>query len=491
MIILLITLLGLFLRLVLANQSLWLDEAASVVIASLPVKTLIQSLAGDFHPPLYYLSLKPWLNLAGQNELLLRLPGIIVGTLTIPALYYLVKLIFVPKKPIRLEIAHLAALLLALNPLHIYYSQELRMYAFSAFLAVLTWYFLIKKNFFTYTILTILSFYTFYLSIFILVSQWFYVFGLYKKRYSPKATAFLRFARSFARAQDDGRRELRLFILSNLLFAISLLPWLPTLFNQLKGGGYLTQALPGWSALSGSLSIKSLVLIPTKFSLGRISILPKNLYYLVVGLVLSFLSLLLVFTLRVKRSRVFLLWFFIPLGLALAVSFFTPILGYWRYIFLLPAFSVLLAVGIASLPKKVLIINLSLLILLFLSSQLYFFSNPRFHRENWSSLAELVSKKQDTLILVNFTDAFAPLKFYLPQTPVFPTQVQLGQIRPDLDQELPFLINQDTTVYYLDYLSDLTSPDRPILTWLERAGLKRKITYQFNGLGAVYEYQAR
>jgi len=473
MIILSITLLGLVLRLVLANQSLWLDEAASVIIASLPIKTLFQSLAGDFHPPLYYLALKPWLNLAGKNELLLRLPGILIGTLTIPALFLLVRTVFVPRKKIKFEIAHLAALLLSLNPLHIYYSQELRMYSLSALLATLSWYFLLKwlkknqpKNLIFFIILTTVSFYTFYLSIFILISQWLYLSFFHKKK-------------------------LKTFAIHHLIFVIFCLPWLPTLSNQLRGGGYLTKALPGWSALSGNLSLKSLILIPAKFSLGRITMLPKSLYYFGIGLTLIFISLLLGLALRIKQSRPFLFWLFIPLALGLIVSFFTPVLGYWRYVFLIPAFTTLLAIGIASLPKKMLSLNLSLLILLFLFSNLYFFSNPKFHRENWSSFAKLVKdQKQETLILVNFPDAFAPLKFYLPQTKVFPTQSKLGQARSDIDEKLPPLIDKYTTVYYLDYLSDLTSPTRPILTWLKRAGLKKRGEYQFEGLGAVYEYQA-
>mgnify|MGYP003976764195 FL=1 len=472
MTILIITLFGLVLRLLLAGQSLWLDEAASVVIASQPLKVLIPSLAGDFHPPLYYLLLKPWLSLAGQSEFLLRLPGILIGTLTVPALFLLVKTVFVPKKKLKFEIAHLAALLLALNPLHIYYSQELRMYSLSALLATLSWYFLAKwlkkdkiKDLLFFTVITVISFYSFYLSVFILISQWLFLIFFHKKKLKP-------------------------FFVSNLAFVICCLPWLPTFLGQLKGGGYLTSALPGWAALSGNLSPKSLMLIPTKFSLGRISIDPQNLYYLVIGLVTAFISLLFILTLRVKRSRLFLFWLFIPLGLAILVSIITPILGYWRYIFLLPAFTTLLAIGISYLPPKMFNVNVSLVILLFLSSNLYFLSNPRFHRENWSTLAELVTQKQDTLLLVNFTDAFAPLKFYLPDTNVFPTQLKLGQTRQDIDEKLPELIGKDTTIYYLDYLSDLTSPERPILTWLKRAGLKKQAVYQFTGLGAVYEYQA-
>jgi uncharacterized membrane protein len=473
MIILSITLLGLFLRLVLANQSLWLDEAASTVIASLPLNGLIESLKGDFHPPLYYLLLKPWLGLAGQNEMILRLPGIIIGTLTIPALFLLVKTIFVAKKPPKFGLAHLSALILALNPLHIYYSQELRMYSLSALLATLSWYFLYKwlshkgksdKNLLYFVFITILSFYTFYLSIFILISQWIYVVFYHRQRLGK-------------------------FIAFHVLFLISLVPWLSTFSSQLQGGGYLTKALPQWSALSGQLSLKSLVLIPIKFSLGRISILPKSLYYLVVVLVSSFIALISLLSLRVKRSRIFFFWLLIPLVLGSLVSLFTPILGYWRYIFLLPAFSTVLAIGIASLPKKNFIINLVLIIVLSLSANFIFLLNPRFHRESWSTLSQIITKSNSPLILVNFPDAFAPIKFYFPDTPVFPTQVSLGKKRPDIDQALPPLISPETTIIYLDYLSDLTDPDRSILIWLDQAGLQRKKTYQLNGLGVIHEYQ--
>jgi len=346
------------------------------------------------------------------------------------------------------------------------------MYALSALLATLSWYFLSKwlkdkqaKNIIWFTFISVISFYTFYLSLFILVSQWLYLILFHKK-------------------------SLKAFLGYNLLFVLFCLPWLPTFLKQLKGGGYLTQALPGWSALSGNISFKSLLLIPTKFSLGRISIFPQSLYFLVIGLVLAFMSLLFVLALRVKRSRLFFFWLFVPLILALITSIFTPILGYWRYIFLLPAFTTLLAIGISYLPKKMFTINISLTILLFVFSNLIFFSNPKFQREDWSSLVGLVNQQPNALILVNFTDAFAPLKFYLPEGNFFPTQLALGQTRPDLDEVLPPLLKQDTSVYYLDYLSDLTSPDRPILIWLDRAGLKKKSEYQFNGLGAVYEYQA-
>ena len=56
MIILLILLLGLILRLVLINQSLWLDEAAQVIESARPFSEQFD-IAGDFQPPLFHLLL--------------------------------------------------------------------------------------------------------------------------------------------------------------------------------------------------------------------------------------------------------------------------------------------------------------------------------------------------------------------------------------------------------------------------------------------------
>jgi mannosyltransferase len=57
----------------LAGPSLWADEANTVQRALLPIAQLLPTLAAfDTHPPLYYLTLKPWLGLFGTSEMALR-----------------------------------------------------------------------------------------------------------------------------------------------------------------------------------------------------------------------------------------------------------------------------------------------------------------------------------------------------------------------------------------------------------------------------------
>lgn len=57
------------------NQSLWFDEQYSLILASQPVPRLIALTAVDAHPPLYYLLLKAWLTIVGEDVELLRIPN--------------------------------------------------------------------------------------------------------------------------------------------------------------------------------------------------------------------------------------------------------------------------------------------------------------------------------------------------------------------------------------------------------------------------------
>ncbi|EKD52964.1 MAG: hypothetical protein ACD_61C00186G0001, partial [uncultured bacterium] len=85
MTILLITILGLVLRLILSGQSFWLDEGASLMFAKLSLPQLVDAIKTDFHPPIFYSLLHFWLPLAGRTEWLIRLPFIIIATAAVPA----------------------------------------------------------------------------------------------------------------------------------------------------------------------------------------------------------------------------------------------------------------------------------------------------------------------------------------------------------------------------------------------------------------------
>ena len=119
-----VTLAGLALRLA-VPRGIWLDEAISIHQANLSFHDMFENLQyGDRHPPLHHVVLWLTVRAIGDGELAVRLPGLIAGTLVIPALYLLGKELYDRRTGL------VAAAFGAASPLLIWYAQEARMYAF-------------------------------------------------------------------------------------------------------------------------------------------------------------------------------------------------------------------------------------------------------------------------------------------------------------------------------------------------------------------------
>lgn len=112
----------------LGELSLWYDEGWSVHLARLtPWQALPQIMGpGHTHPPLYYMLLGLWQALAGPSEFSMRFLSLAFGVLTVVLGYRLGRELF--GQPTGL----VAALLLALAPPQIAYSQEARSYTLFA-----------------------------------------------------------------------------------------------------------------------------------------------------------------------------------------------------------------------------------------------------------------------------------------------------------------------------------------------------------------------
>jgi uncharacterized membrane protein len=107
----------------LGEQSFWYDEGTSATVAPRDVATILQNAAADIHPPLYYLLLHVWIGPAGTTEWAIRLPSVGFGLLTVALVYRLGRDLLGPLGGLS------GALLTALAPLPVWYSQEARMYA--------------------------------------------------------------------------------------------------------------------------------------------------------------------------------------------------------------------------------------------------------------------------------------------------------------------------------------------------------------------------
>jgi 4-amino-4-deoxy-L-arabinose transferase-like glycosyltransferase len=128
-----ILLLGALLRLQALDRSpLWWDEGNNAYFAAHPERILAESRStNDTDPPAHRLALALWIRLFGASAFSLRLLSVACGLLTIPLLYLWGRRLGGP------TVGLLAALLLALSPMSIYYSREAKAYPFVTLFAVL------------------------------------------------------------------------------------------------------------------------------------------------------------------------------------------------------------------------------------------------------------------------------------------------------------------------------------------------------------------
>ncbi len=361
-----------FIRFVAFSQSFWLDEAvtAHVVKYNTFFKIVKNFSPHDFHPPLYYLFLKIWSIFFGFSEMALRLPSLLFSIATGLVIYHI-------GRSIKSNSFGLwSAVFFLFNPLIVYYSQEARMYMMAAFFITASFYFLLKNKMGLFTLFSVLSFYTFYGSLFFFIVSALYLW--YKRKF--------RFSLYF------------IFYISFFIFLIS-----PLLYRQwINAQKQLTMVL-NWYSVLGTVNIKNLLLIPLKFSFGRIGFYPKTLYYMVAGMwTLCVFYFVFIGGLRNKKIAFF---FITPLLIGMIFSFFTPLLSYFRFLYLLPFMSILLSIGASKKWQKIILFS-GFGVLSFV----YLF-NPVFHREDWKSLAQDVVKYKKVYMVYSSSD---PMKYYRP-----------------------------------------------------------------------------
>jgi mannosyltransferase len=226
---------GLYLRLYrLTDVSYWFDESFCIKMAGYPLLELLSRAQHDPHPPLFYLVLKGWIGIFGRSILATRSLGVCCGMGAIIATFFLIREANADLQDPRqnrqaLVAAALAALLIALSPAHIQWSQLVRMYAFATALAATSSYFLLRAtvtrpgnrfDWVLFTLTAILLSYTHYFGLFLVAAQFLFAFGMA--------------IRNRALATTMARRErLSPVYLSAISAYIAFLPWqLPLLEHR-------------------------------------------------------------------------------------------------------------------------------------------------------------------------------------------------------------------------------------------------------------------
>lgn len=186
--VLLIFAAGLALRIyTIGSESIWYDEAVSVAVAKLGFVEHLRWITevDDNNPPLYYTLLHLWVQVFGDSETSVRMPSAIFGSLSILVIYALGKLLFDKKTGL------VAAAILAVSIFNIMFSQEARAYSLMAFLALLSFYFLLlttmsEKRVYAaaYVVSSVCLVYSHYYGIFVMGGQniWFFTMLLLRGR---------------------------------------------------------------------------------------------------------------------------------------------------------------------------------------------------------------------------------------------------------------------------------------------------------------------
>lgn len=203
------------------KSSVWFDEAFGAYLINFNFFDVAAYTAADVHPPFYYWLLKSWSMLFGTTELALRSMSVFFTGIAIVFGYLLTHRLFGKKA------ASLSLLFMVLAPILVRYSQEMRMYAIVAAIAlaatyVLTFAIHTKKRlpWVIYGILVSLGMWTHYFSVIIWISHWIWRAYIVRQSLGSNVKKFTKLFFS------------RQWILAHVVAVGLYLPWLPFFVHQ-------------------------------------------------------------------------------------------------------------------------------------------------------------------------------------------------------------------------------------------------------------------
>lgn len=163
----------------LGDANIWWDEGLAVWAVRQTFWETTRWTACDVHPPLYFWTLWPWTRLVGESEFAARFITVGVGMLTVALLVPL------GRRFGGLSVGLLAATLLATSRFHVWWSQEMRMYALAGLMHVaallalhIWWTTRTRRAWLVYVLTTTAGLYTIYLSALMLVVHNLWVMGM-------------------------------------------------------------------------------------------------------------------------------------------------------------------------------------------------------------------------------------------------------------------------------------------------------------------------
>jgi len=309
------------------RQDIWGDEAFSIWLSRQPLPQVVAG-GADTHPPLYPFLLYLWLPLAGPTALATRVLSACIGVLTVPLVYLL------GRRAFGQTAGWLAALLAAVSPVLIYYSQETRMYGLVTLLAAASIYWTMRvagrphtrSAYGVYLLTTLGAVYTHYYAFFVVLAENLVLLPMFiRQRHWP---------------------ALRRWIAAQMALALAYVPWIVVQSRFL--GGKASARFDEWNLATALRFVGE-----TARAFGAGLAVPITPAWVIAGLFLTIVAAGLVALLRQRQSERWLIaaYLFVPLFLAWAVNPLMPFF-YPRYLLLIaPAFYLLAAWGVVSLGR--------------------------------------------------------------------------------------------------------------------------------------------
>lgn len=382
----------------LSLSSLWLDEIHSYERASQQSwQAVHEMLRFTGHAPMYEaVLLHCWMKL-GTSEFVLRFPSVMSALMSIAATYALGRGIF------NAQVGLLSAFLLAVSPLHIYYSQEARMYTLAALMTTLGTYFFFRASLGTnsastwrywggYVLCATLGLYTHYYTGFALLAV--FIFGLVRVAIKRNGSSLL--------------PPLLAHAAIGLLFA----PWLRTVWAQLQGPR-LTWIPP--------ITVQELLHILTGFFINRVGV--GRMYPVFASSLALTLAASLFVRSQTREQKTdagkWERYLFIlacaagPVVIAVVVSLFKPIIVDRYFVIVVPPACVLLALGIIRFSRHRITIPIVLVLVIGTLVSACRVATTQW-KEDWRSVATYVmdeSMPNDVIVLVPEI-LWPPFKYY-------------------------------------------------------------------------------
>ncbi|TPG76692.1 hypothetical protein EAH78_16145 [Pseudomonas arsenicoxydans] len=308
----------------LGGTSIWSDEAFTLILSSYSPSQIIFHTAQDVHPPLYYLALHAWMMVFGNGVFSARSLSVVAGCLTVMMGMWWLLLISTKRAAI------LGGVMLALLPMAVRYSQEIRMYSlFALFMmgatvALVYWVNGVhrKPAIVVYTLLMAAGLYTHYFAAVCMASHWVYLLILMFWRDTRYKYFF---------AVD--------WWLANLAIVCIFIAWVPSLLHQLKFSGF------NWVAMPGIHAVVSAVWVFLNYTDGLMFAAWAYYSLPVVFVVMSFVV---VAQDKSKKgsSALLVIYTWFPLLLIVVVSFFYPLFVDRYFIFAAMGLPMVLAIAL-------------------------------------------------------------------------------------------------------------------------------------------------